>query len=71
MATTTGLEVLNRDDRNWLSHYTLTGFWQLLLPTVAAQRALEELDPSGTGLAYDTVPATAQPSAPSRNARPH
>ncbi|MCX5203253.1 ScbR family autoregulator-binding transcription factor [Streptomyces sp. NBC_00237] len=71
MATTTGLEVLNRDDRNWLSHYTLTGFWQLLLPTVAAQRALGDLDPSGTGSSYDAVPETAQPFAPSRNARPH
>ncbi|MBT2488581.1 TetR/AcrR family transcriptional regulator [Streptomyces sp. ISL-96] len=56
VAATTGFEVLNRGDRNWLSHYSLTGFWQLLLPAVAAQRALGELNPRGTDPAYDSPP---------------
>ncbi|MFF6779869.1 ScbR family autoregulator-binding transcription factor [Streptomyces sp. NPDC012510] len=70
VAATTGLEVLNRGDRNWLSHYSLTGFWQLLLPAVAAQRALGELDPSGSNAVRDGTPSTAGHHAPVIDAQP-
>ncbi|MDX3646214.1 ScbR family autoregulator-binding transcription factor [Streptomyces sp. MB09-02B] len=56
VAATTGFEVLNRGDRNWLSHRSITGFWQLLLPAVAARRALGQLDPGGTGPQASGVP---------------
>ncbi|MFJ7087591.1 ScbR family autoregulator-binding transcription factor [Streptomyces griseus] len=57
VAATAGFEVLGRHDPGWLSPYTLTGFWQLLLPRLAAAETLPLLDPAGTG-------ATSSPRIP-------
>ncbi|MFJ9623899.1 ScbR family autoregulator-binding transcription factor [Streptomyces sp. NPDC101181] len=54
VAVTTGFEVLGRHDSGWLSPQTLTGFWHLLLPRLAAPDVLALLDPSGPG-AKETV----------------
>ncbi|MFD3973978.1 ScbR family autoregulator-binding transcription factor [Streptomyces cyaneofuscatus] len=56
VGATTGFEVLGRANGHWLSHYSLTGFWQLLLPVVAAPRVLATLDPAGSGPPADTLP---------------
>ncbi|WP_331721451.1 ScbR family autoregulator-binding transcription factor [Streptomyces sp. NBC_00212] len=48
VATTTGLELLARDDAGWLSHTTLTDFWTLVLPALATPAALAVLEPAGT-----------------------
>ncbi|MEU5902654.1 MULTISPECIES: ScbR family autoregulator-binding transcription factor [Streptomyces] len=48
VATTTGLEVLSRANRSWLSPSSLTSFWQLLLPTVASPPTLPTLQPNRT-----------------------
>ncbi|OEU85632.1 hypothetical protein DB35_13465 [Streptomyces abyssalis] len=50
MAATVGLEVLGRDNKEWLSRRSLTGLWQLLLPRMAARHAQDTVDPSGTDL---------------------
>ncbi|WP_405858331.1 TetR/AcrR family transcriptional regulator [Streptomyces sp. NBC_00090] len=71
VAATTGFEVLSRSDTNWLSHYSLTGFWQLLLPAVAAQRILGGLDPSGTDSACAGTPGIPGQLTPTRDARSH
>ncbi|MGW7102447.1 ScbR family autoregulator-binding transcription factor [Streptomyces sp. NPDC054838] len=44
VAATIGFELLGRDDPQWLSPRTLTGFWQVLLPCLADPEALRELD---------------------------
>ncbi|MFG2296248.1 ScbR family autoregulator-binding transcription factor [Streptomyces sp. NPDC048603] len=43
VAATTGLEVLGRDDPEWISHRSLTGFWRVVLPCLAAPEALDVL----------------------------
>ncbi|MFG3323459.1 ScbR family autoregulator-binding transcription factor [Streptomyces sp. NPDC048171] len=48
VAATTGFEVLGTRDSRWLSHTTLTRFWQLLLPRLAAAPALTGLTAAGT-----------------------
>ncbi|MFF7610227.1 ScbR family autoregulator-binding transcription factor [Streptomyces parvulus] len=48
VAATTGFEVLGTRDPQWLSHTTLTRFWQLLLPRLAAAPALTALTAAGT-----------------------
>ncbi|WP_035798952.1 ScbR family autoregulator-binding transcription factor [Kitasatospora mediocidica] len=48
VATTTGFQVLGRENREWLARSALTGFWQLLLPHMATPEALRGLDPGGT-----------------------
>ncbi|MFE9696118.1 ScbR family autoregulator-binding transcription factor [Streptomyces sp. NPDC006270] len=48
VAVTAGLEVLGRHEPEWLSPYTLTGFWTLLLPRLAAAGTLALIAPSGT-----------------------
>ncbi|MDQ0408571.1 MULTISPECIES: ScbR family autoregulator-binding transcription factor [unclassified Streptomyces] len=48
VAATTGFEVLGTRDPQWLSHATLTRFWQLLLPRLAAAPALTSLTAAGT-----------------------
>lgn len=58
VAATTGFEVLGRCDTQWLSTRTLTGFWQLLLPCLAAPEALPLLDPAGTTAAAEAVAAS-------------
>ncbi|WP_455360082.1 ScbR family autoregulator-binding transcription factor [Streptomyces sp. SYSU K21746] len=47
VAATTGFEVLGRRDPAWLSPYSLTGFWQLMLPRLAVPEALPLLNPAG------------------------
>ncbi|MFJ9638721.1 ScbR family autoregulator-binding transcription factor [Streptomyces sp. NPDC101178] len=55
VAATTGFEVLGRCESQWLSARTLTGFWRLLLPCLAAPEALPLLDPSGTTAATEAI----------------
>ncbi|MEV7912052.1 ScbR family autoregulator-binding transcription factor [Streptomyces griseus] len=60
VAATAGFEVLGRHDSGWLSPYMLTGFWQLLLPRLAAAETLPILDPAGTAAtASNRIPAPA------------
>nr|QDG00835.1 tetr family transcriptional regulator [Streptomyces griseus] len=56
VGATTGFEVLGRANGHWLSHYSLTSFWQLLLPVVAAPRVLATLDPAGSGPVTGALP---------------
>lgn len=49
VATTIGLEVLSRASRGWPGDYSLTSFWQLLLPSVADPRTVAGLNPGGSG----------------------
>lgn len=49
VAATVGFEVLGDRDPRWLSDRTITGFWQLLLPLVAAPSALGGLAAEGIG----------------------
>ncbi|WP_225636140.1 ScbR family autoregulator-binding transcription factor [Streptomyces solaniscabiei] len=48
VAATTGFEVLGTQDPQWLSHGTITRFWQLLLPRLAAADVLGDLVPGGS-----------------------
>ncbi|WP_432073744.1 ScbR family autoregulator-binding transcription factor [Streptomyces wuyuanensis] len=72
-ASTIGYEVLSRTNPEWLSSFTLTGFWEVLLPTLAAPDTLTELRPGGTDTAHQAsnaalrtgfVPASAGPALP-------
>ncbi|WP_236242977.1 ScbR family autoregulator-binding transcription factor [Streptomyces sp. CC228A] len=71
VAATIGFEVLGRRNQEWLSRYSVTGFWQLLLPRLATPEELERLDPAGTdgvitpqqSLA-DVRPAAKSPAVP-------
>ncbi|WP_137994515.1 ScbR family autoregulator-binding transcription factor [Streptomyces vilmorinianum] len=47
VAATIGFEALSRNNREWLSRCTLTGFWQVLLPWLAVPEVLGRLDPAG------------------------
>ncbi|MDJ0386143.1 ScbR family autoregulator-binding transcription factor [Streptomyces sp. G-G2] len=49
VASTVGLEVLGAGDRDWVSRGTLTRFWTLMLPRLAAEGALGGLVAEGTG----------------------
>lgn len=51
VAATIGLEVLGRRDTEWLSRPTLTAFWQLMLPTFAAENTADRLIPAGSNRA--------------------
>ncbi|MET9361582.1 ScbR family autoregulator-binding transcription factor [Streptomyces sp. NPDC006632] len=48
VAAVTGFEALGGDDAQWLSAATLTAFWELLLPRLAQESALDRLMASGT-----------------------
>ncbi|MFF1422332.1 ScbR family autoregulator-binding transcription factor [Streptomyces sp. NPDC058280] len=49
VAATVGFEVLGaRDDKEWISRRTLTRFWELMLPRLAARQALDTLVTCGT-----------------------
>ncbi|OAH10889.1 ScbR family autoregulator-binding transcription factor [Streptomyces jeddahensis] len=48
VAATTGFEVLGMQDPKWLSHRTITRFWQLLLPRLAAASVLGDLVAAGS-----------------------
>ncbi|MFI7011822.1 ScbR family autoregulator-binding transcription factor [Streptomyces sp. NPDC050145] len=47
VAATVGFEVLGARDATWLSYRTLTRFWQLLLPRLAAPTTLDTLRAEG------------------------
>ncbi|MFH8802046.1 ScbR family autoregulator-binding transcription factor [Streptomyces sp. NPDC017936] len=73
VASTIGYEVLSRTDPEWLSGFTVTGFWEVLLPTLVAPETLTHLRPAGTDAAHQAsnaavrtgfVPAPAGPVAP-------
>ncbi|MBW5485841.1 ScbR family autoregulator-binding transcription factor [Streptomyces bambusae] len=49
VAATVGLQVLGAVDRDWVLPPTLTRFWALLLPRLAASGTLGELVAEGTG----------------------
>lgn len=51
VAATVGFEVLSRDDFQWLSRHSLSGFWSLQLPCIAAPDVLDRLSPSGSDAA--------------------
>ncbi|MEV6653597.1 ScbR family autoregulator-binding transcription factor [Streptomyces sp. NPDC051219] len=78
VAATTGFEVLGRRDPEWLSPYSLTGFWQLMLPRLAVPEALALLNPAGAdaagagpgmGLLAESVCGASQYSEPEPTAR--
>ncbi|MGW0792276.1 ScbR family autoregulator-binding transcription factor [Streptomyces sp. NPDC002911] len=48
VAATTGLEVLSRQDDEWLSREAVTALWRLFLPQIAAPHARRTLEPGGT-----------------------
>jgi hypothetical protein len=48
LAATTGIEVLAREDHEWLARPSLTDLWQLLLPCLAAPRLAGAVDPAGS-----------------------
>ncbi|MEU1085034.1 ScbR family autoregulator-binding transcription factor [Streptomyces sp. NPDC005908] len=62
VAATTGFEVLGTQDPQWLSHRTVTRFWQLLLPRLAAAAALADVTPAGSRTAPH--PPAAAPHLP-------
>jgi len=47
VAASVGLEVLGRTNEMWLSRSTVTMFWQLMLPRMAAEHVLPSVDPAG------------------------
>ncbi|MFH0246535.1 ScbR family autoregulator-binding transcription factor [Streptomyces sp. HK10] len=51
VAATTGFEVLGTQDPEWLAPCTITRFWQLLLPRLAAASVLGGLTAAGSGTA--------------------
>lgn len=48
VASTVGYEVLSRSNPEWLSCFTLTTYWEMLLPALAAPHTLARLNPAGT-----------------------
>ncbi|MFZ4156289.1 ScbR family autoregulator-binding transcription factor [Streptomyces pseudogriseolus] len=62
VAATTGFEVLGMHDPRWLSDRTITRFWQLLLPRLAAASALGDVEAAGS--------RTSVPASVPRGARP-
>lgn len=60
VAATTGFEVLGMQDPQWLSDRTITRFWQLLLPRLAAASVLGDVVAAGSRTA---VPACRPPRA--------
>ncbi|MEU3761076.1 ScbR family autoregulator-binding transcription factor [Streptomyces albogriseolus] len=66
VAATTGFEVLGTHDPRWLSDRTITRFWQLLLPRLAAASALGDIEAAGS---RTSVPASA-PGSGAGGARP-
>ncbi|MGW0550431.1 ScbR family autoregulator-binding transcription factor [Streptomyces altiplanensis] len=71
VAATTGFEVLGRGDREWLSRHSLTGFWQLLLPRMAAPQALSTLTPGGTDSVIDESLLIPEEFVPETGPQPH
>ncbi|WP_331725799.1 TetR/AcrR family transcriptional regulator (plasmid) [Streptomyces xanthophaeus] len=48
VGATVGFEVLGAQDAAWISHRTVTQFWQLLLPSLASREVLGMLEAEGT-----------------------
>ncbi|MFD3779347.1 TetR family transcriptional regulator [Streptomyces sp. NPDC058612] len=48
VASTVGLEVLGAGERDWVAPHTLTRFWALMLPRLAAAGTLDALLPQGS-----------------------
>ncbi|MFD3678743.1 TetR family transcriptional regulator [Streptomyces sp. NPDC058613] len=48
VASTVGLEVLGAGERDWVAPHTLTRFWVLMLPRLAAAGTLDALLPQGS-----------------------
>ncbi|MFJ2651933.1 ScbR family autoregulator-binding transcription factor [Streptomyces sp. NPDC087420] len=49
LAATVGFQVLgSRGDKDWISRRTLTGFWELMLPRLAARDALDTVVTCGS-----------------------
>ncbi|MFC9117562.1 ScbR family autoregulator-binding transcription factor [Streptomyces sp. NPDC057092] len=63
VAATTGFEVLGTQDPQWLSHRTVTRFWQLLLPRLTAAAALADVTPAGSRTAPHPPAAVPHPPA--------
>ncbi|MFD9412752.1 TetR family transcriptional regulator [Streptomyces sp. NPDC059989] len=58
VAATVGLEVLGAYEREWVAPHTLTRFWTLMLPLLAADGTLGRLMPQGSaGLLGSVVPS--------------
>ncbi|MGP4089658.1 ScbR family autoregulator-binding transcription factor [Streptomyces sp. KR55] len=55
VGATTGFLSLHRDNAEWLTRRSLTGFWRLLLARVATPQVLGSLAPEGTGVT-NTLP---------------
>ncbi|MEU1623908.1 ScbR family autoregulator-binding transcription factor [Streptomyces sp. NPDC020096] len=49
VGATIGFEVLGRDNPEWLSRQTITRFWRVMQPRLAAPEVLERLNPAGCG----------------------
>ncbi|WP_078890623.1 ScbR family autoregulator-binding transcription factor [Streptomyces sp. NRRL B-1381] len=66
VAVTAGFEALGRNDSAWLAPPMLTGFWNLLLPRIAAAETVAHVDPSGARAAEPALrvpgPALARPA---------
>ncbi|MEH6375751.1 ScbR family autoregulator-binding transcription factor [Streptomyces sp. KLMMK] len=63
-ASTTGLEVLGRGDQEWLSRESVTAFWRLLMPRLAASHMVGRLDPAGSDMTAGDGDAHAAPALP-------
>ena len=72
VAATVGFEVLGAQDGEWLSCRTLTRFWRLLLPRLAAPSFLGHLQAAGTpaGPPHAPGPAHQDPAAGPPRTRP-
>ncbi|MFD3330883.1 TetR family transcriptional regulator [Streptomyces sp. NPDC058701] len=58
VASTVGLEVLGAGERDWVAPHTLTRFWSLMLPRLAAAGTLDALLPQGSAAGRAEVPRT-------------
>ncbi|MEW2087453.1 ScbR family autoregulator-binding transcription factor [Streptomyces sp. NPDC005283] len=54
VAATVGFEVLGSTDKSWLSKQSITCFWELMLPRLAAGPALGEVDSAGSARTVNT-----------------
>lgn len=55
VAATIGFEVLGAKDPVWVSHGTLSQYWELMLPRLAPPELLSTLQPCGTATAATAV----------------
>ncbi|GAA3996693.1 ScbR family autoregulator-binding transcription factor [Streptomyces marokkonensis] len=59
VGATVGFVVLSRADKQWLTARTVTGFWRVLLPSLADPLTMAGLEPAGTRLAHGDPRRTA------------